>query len=123
MSDKNNTEKVKELLTEWYRRQARRIFQERLDACFAKVRFLELDYPELTLRQMETRWGSCTPEGTIILNLRLIQVPKLYIDYVIIHELCHLKEHHHGRRFYELLNRVMPDWQSKREKLNTFEVA
>lgn len=123
VADKNDTERVKTLLTEWYRRQARRIFQERLDACFAKVHFLELDYPELTIRQMETRWGSCTPEGKIILNLRLIQVPKPYINYVIMHELCHLKEHHHGRRFYELLNRVMPDWKSKREKLNTFEVS
>lgn len=121
--DKDDTERVKTLLIDWYRRQARRIFRERLDACLAKVRFLELDYPELTIRQMETRWGSCTPEGKIILNLRLVQVPKLYIDYVIMHELCHLKEHNHSQRFYNLLNRVMPDWRAKREKLNTFEVS
>jgi predicted metal-dependent hydrolase len=121
--DKNDTEQVKALLTEWYRRRARRIFQERLEVCLAKVRFLELDYPDLTIRQMETRWGSCTPEGKIILNLKLIQVPKLYIDYVIMHELCHLKEHNHSRRYYDLLNRVMPDWREKRQKLNEFEVS
>jgi predicted metal-dependent hydrolase len=121
--DKSDTKRVKTLLTEWYRRQARRVFKERLDACFRKVSFLNLDYPELAIRQMETRWGSCTPEGKIILNLKLIQVPKIYIDYVVVHELCHLKEHHHGRRFYDLLDRVMPDWRLKREKLNQFEVA
>ena len=121
--DRDDTERVKDLLIEWYRRQAQRVFQERLEACFAKVRFLNLDYPELTIRQMETRWGSCTPEGKIILNLKLIQVPKVYIDYVVMHELCHLKEHHHGRRFYELLDRVMPDWRRKREELNTLELS
>jgi len=87
------------------------------------VRFLQLDYPDLTIRQMQRRWGSCTPEGKIILNLRLIQVPKLYIDYVIMHELCHLKEHNHSHRFYALLDRVMPDWRTKREDLNTLEVS
>jgi hypothetical protein len=121
--DKNDVEQVKERLTEWYRRHAEQVFKERLEVCLAKVRFLELDYPDLTIRQMETRWGSCTPEGKIILNLKLIQVPKLYIDYVIMHELCHLKEHHHGQRFYALLNRVMPDWREKRQKLNEFEVG
>ena len=123
IADKTDTEKVKESLNAWYRQQARRVFKERLDVCFAKVRFLNLDYPEVQIRQMETRWGSCTPKGKIILNLKLIQVPKPYIDYVIVHELCHLKEHHHGRRFYELLDRILPDWQQKREKLNFFEVA
>jgi predicted metal-dependent hydrolase len=121
--DKDDLERVKGLLTEWYRRQARRVFQERLDVCFAKLKFLNLDYPEWTIRQMETRWGSCTPAGKILLNLKLIQVPKVYIDYVVMHELCHLKEPNHGPRFYELLNRVMPDWRKKREQLNRCEVG
>ena len=121
--DKTDTERVKGLLTEWYRVQARRVFQERLDVCLAKLKFLNLDYPEWTIRQMETRWGSCTPEGKILLNLKLIQVPKVYIDYVVMHELCHLKEPNHGPRFYELLNRVMPDWRKKREQLNRCEVG
>jgi len=121
--DKTDPRQVKRLLTAWYRRQARRIFQERLDTCWARLGFLNLTYPEWTIRQMESRWGSCTPEGKIILNLKLIQVPKLYIDYVITHELCHLKEPNHSSRFYALLDRVMPDWRSKREQLNRFEVS
>ncbi|MBI1877857.1 MAG: M48 family metallopeptidase [Chloroflexi bacterium] len=121
--DKNDTERVKTLLLDWYRQQAERVFKERLEACLTKLRFLQLDEPELEIRQMDTRWGSCTPEGKILLNLRLIQVPKEYIDYVVMHELCHLKEHNHSRRFYELLNRVMPDWRAKREQLNVLEVS
>ena len=121
--DKNNTERVKELLTAWYRRQAHQVFPKRLAVCFAKVRFLNLDYPELTIRQMGLRWGSCTPEGKIILNLKLTQVPRSYIDYVIMHELCHIKEHNHSRRFYKLLDRVLPDWRRKQEELNKCEIS
>lgn len=123
LPDKSDTERVKTLLLDWYRQQAERVFRERLDACLTKLRFLQLAKPELEIRQMETRWGSCTPEGKILLNLRLMQVPKEYIDYVVMHELCHLKEHNHSRRFYELLNRVMPDWRAKRERLNILEVS
>ena len=113
----------KEMLLDWYRQQAERVFRERLEACLTKLRFLQLAEPELEIRQMNIRWGSCTPEGKIILNLRLIQVPKEYIGYVVMHELCHLKEHNHSQRFYELLNRVMPDWRAKREILNALEVS
>lgn len=122
LRDRSDTERVKTLLLEWYRQQAERVFEERLDACLTKLRFLHLNKPELEIRQMATRWGSCTPEGKILLNLRLIQVPKEYIDYMVMHELCHLKEHNHSRRFYELLNRVMPDWQKKRQRLNEAEL-
>lgn len=123
VADKSDTERVKTLLTAWYRRQARRIFQERLDICLARVGFLQLGQPAFEIRHMKSRWGSCTPAGKIILNLKLIQVPKVYIDYVIMHELCHLKEPNHSSRFYDLLNRVMPDWFKKREQLNALEVA
>jgi predicted metal-dependent hydrolase len=75
------------------------------------------------IRHMAKRWGSCTPEGKILLNLKLIQVPKGLIDYVVMHELCHLKEHHHGAAFYNLLGRAMPDWQERRQQLNEMDVA
>ena len=121
--DKADPGRVQALLTEWYRQQARRVFKERLDLCFARMGFLKLDYPDVEIRRMESRWGSCTPEGKILLNLKLIQVPKPYMDYVIVHELCHLKEHNHSQRFYALLDRVMPGWRAKRDELNTLEVA
>jgi predicted SprT family Zn-dependent metalloprotease len=66
-------------------------------------------------------WGSCSPQGRITLNVKLIKVPQSYIDYVIFHELCHLAEPHHSSQYYELLDRVLPDWRERREKLNSFE--
>jgi predicted metal-dependent hydrolase len=54
----------------------------------------------------------------IILNVELLKAPKDCIDYVILHELCHLKEHHHGPRFWRLLDRLMPDWRNRRTLLN-----
>ena len=58
---------------------------------------------------MRSRRGSCTAQGKITLNLKLVMVPRQMIDYVIVHELCHLVEHNHGKGFYELLSRVLPE--------------
>ena len=63
------------------------------------------------------------PSGKIILNLKLIQVPKKLIDYVIIHELCHLREHNHSRSFYELLERILPNWHDLRQQLNRYNFS
>ena len=120
---KDDTARVQRLLTAWYRRQARRIFAERLEVNYPKIQRYGVPYPEIKIRRMKKRWGSCSANGSINLNLYLIQAPKAYIDYVIIHELCHLKEHNHGRAFYALLNRLLPDWRDLREGLNQIEIA
>jgi predicted metal-dependent hydrolase len=70
---------------------------------------------------MKTRWGSCGRNGRILLNLRLIQAPIEAIDYVIVHELCHLKEHNHSKRYSALLDTTMPDWRERRRRLNAYE--
>jgi len=119
--DKADKECIKRLLDDWYRAHARRIFRERLDACYPKVEHLDVVYPDLAIRVLKSRWGSCSPRGRITLNVKLIQVPKSYIDYVIFHELCHLAEPNHSPRFYKLLERVLPDWRERRERLNGFE--
>lgn len=121
--DTADLERKEELMTEWYRGRAREIFAERLDACYPRAERFGIPYPEMKIRMMKKRWGSCTAEGTVLLNLRLVQVPKACIDYVIVHELAHLKEHHHNRAFYGLLERMMPDWRERREELNRFQVA
>ncbi len=83
--------------------------------------YLDLPYPTLTIRHMKTRWGSCSRHGRILINLRLIQAPLELIDYVIVHEVCHLKEHNHSKRYYLLLDTAMPDWRERRERLNAYE--
>ena len=92
-----------------------------MKVCFPRVESLGISYPTLPVRQMKSRWGICTA-GNIILNLLLIHVPKHLIDYVVIHELCHLKEHNHSAAFYAVLERVLPDWEEQRRQLNQLEL-
>ncbi len=112
---------VRELVEVWYRKQADKIFEERLAACYPKLSRENIPYPKIAIRRMQSSWGSCSAKGTVSLNIKLIQVPKEYIDYVIIHELCHLKYLHHEPEFYYLLSRIMPDWNRKKDKLDRFD--
>lgn len=111
------------LLREWYRVQARVVFARRLEACLEQVAFLNLPTPQMSIRLMKSRWGSCSPKGRIALNLRLIQTPPTCIDYVIFHELAHLKVPNHSRAFYTLLARMLPDWRERRDALRTIAVV
>ena len=108
----------KRMLERWYRDHAERIFGNRLEACHDRAQREGIPRPTLTIRRMQKRWGSCSTDGSITLNLELIKAPKDCIDYVIMHELCHLKEAHHGPRFWVLLGRVMPDFEVRRKRLN-----
>lgn len=110
---------VENAVDAWYRRRAKDVFQKKLNRNLdIAARHGITTQPELTVRKMKRRWGSCNPEGKIILNLNLIQTPVHCIEYVIMHELCHLKEGKHDRSFYSLLTRCMPDWRQRKEALN-----
>jgi predicted metal-dependent hydrolase len=78
---------------------------------------LNIDFPELEIRQMKKRWGSCGKSGAIILNTELVKAPLFCIDYVIMHEICHLKNRSHDYKFYKLLETHMPDWKVRKERL------
>lgn len=108
---------VPALLKAWYRRQAQQVFEERLWQCFEPMASLGIPRPKLRLRAMRSRWGSCSRRADITLNLELIKYPPALIDYVITHELCHLREFNHGPRFYALMERFMPDWPLRKEEL------
>ncbi|ANE55318.1 hypothetical protein AYM39_09115 [Methylomonas sp. DH-1] len=120
VSDAANREKVKSLVQAWLRSRADAVFNERYEHCLALVEKLRIYplQPGFQLRLMSTRWGSCTQSGKIILNPELIAAPKECIDYVITHELCHLKERNHNQAFYKLLASVMKDWEARKTKLN-----
>lgn len=118
VSNDTNTEKIRAILLKWYRRQAHQIFLERMRTVIARIPWLEDGkMPELRIRAMKSRWGSCSVHGVITLNLHLIKAPIEQLDYVIAHELCHLREHNHGPRFYALLEEQMPEWRSLKRAL------
>lgn len=119
--DKADAARIQKLLEKWYLTHAEAIFVQRLEKCLSQVRGLDLAaVPKLEIRRMAKRWGSCTREGKILLNLALIQTPPACIDYVLIHELCHLKVPHHSKEFYQLLGRCLPDWEKRKRRLEEF---
>lgn len=118
-NDPENQQRVKTLLQGWYRLRTKAIFSERYDFCVRQVTKIGIEHHQgFQLRFMSKRWGSCTNQGNIILNPELIAAPKDCIDYVITHELCHLKERNHSQAFYKLLASVMKDWELRRKRLN-----
>jgi hypothetical protein len=121
-ADRDDTNLVRGLVEDWYRTHGRAIFAHRLELCLASAKSLELSAPNLVVRKMVKRWGSCTKAGNILLNTDLVKVPVHCIDYVIMHELCHLKIHNHGKEFYRLLARCMPDWEKRKKRLDSFVI-
>lgn len=110
--------KVKERLYEWYRLRARCVFESILERCQKRVQKYGIECPSVEIRTMKSRWGSCTPaKGKICLNTELVKAPSHCIEYVIMHELCHLKYRNHNKQFYNFLTLVMPDWQKRKDRL------
>jgi predicted metal-dependent hydrolase len=112
-----SSDKVKSLLDVWYAAKAAVKFEESLDHCWPYFDKLSLMKPRLQIRRMQKRWGSLSKSGTLTLNTDLICAPKECIDYVITHELCHIQCHDHSTDFYRLLEKVMPDWEKRKHKL------
>ena len=116
--DPSKTSRIRALVHLWYTEHAQEVYERRLRMCYERVKHHGVPYPAVRVRKMKTRWGSCTRGGTIVLNPELVRLPVPCVDYVITHELCHLKLHNHSQAFYRLLSQAMPDWMTRRERLN-----
>ena len=110
---------IKKLLQQWYIARATILFNKLFEEQFYLFKRFGLEKPILQIKKMEKRWGSCTPQQKIILNPELIKAPVVCINYVILHELCHLVHHNHSKSFYRLLENFMPDWQKYKQLLET----
>lgn len=110
-------------MRKWYQSHAERIFRDRMMVCLetAATPKLHVDVG-LRVRPMQRRWGSCSRAGLITLNTDLVRMPLHCIDYVIMHELCHLSVHDHSPAFFRLLGRCMPDWRRRKERLDSVVV-
>lgn len=113
----NEKSKAKDLFSDWYLQHARIKFNSIALPLIDKFQKYKVEPSSIVLRDMPTRWGSCTPKGKIILNPKLIKAPKGCIEYVIIHELCHLIHHDHTQKFIDLLTKEMKDWEKWKMKL------
>lgn len=108
---------VRSLLMTWYRKRAEIKFEEYAVPLIARFNRYQVKPSAIKLKEMATRWGSCTATGQILLNPRLVCAPRICIEYVIMHELCHLVYRNHTKAFYELLTQEMPDWEKWKMKL------
>ena len=102
----------------WYRQQAEELIKKRVDDLCPR---LGVTYVRLTVRAARTRWGSCSQKGIINFNWKLMMAPEPVIDYVIIHELAHLKEMNHSKNFWKLVAEHCPKWRNHRKWLKAHE--
>ncbi len=117
LRDEPNPERTKKLLSKWYVTKASLQFNESLDRCWPRFARFAFPKPALSIKQMQKRWGSLSDKGTVTLNTNLVKAPKECIDYVVTHELCHLKHPDHSSEFYKLLDTVIPGWEKVKHKL------
>jgi predicted metal-dependent hydrolase len=120
--EKEDKPKIKRILRAWYKSKADIHFKKLFDDNIQLSSTLYEGEPDLKYRWMEKRWGSCDRNGTIHLNLELIKAPKVCIEYVIIHEMCHLAHLNHSSAFYELLGKLYPNWRETKDRLERLMV-
>lgn len=115
--NKEDKKHIEKQLKTWYEQKAERYFLKLFVDLKPKLREINVCTSSLKHRWMNKRWGTCSKKGEIILNTELIKAPKTCIEYVIIHELCHLIHLNHSKAFYSLLDELLPNWRITKEKL------
>ncbi len=122
--DPGDRQRTERLLKAWYKAEAETLFEDRLSALFPlmeeKLAGKGYKKPSLKLRWMKRQWGNLHTKGVMTLNIKLVRAPTELLDYVIIHELCHLEHMNHGKGFKALLGELMPDWKHKKKALEKY---
>ena len=118
IGDTENFNKKKARMQTWYKKRSQEFLQDSLEDMHPLVKEFTPDLPQLKIRKMKARWGTCyTQSNKIILNRALIKAPKPCMDYVVLHELIHFKHRKHNKDFYNMLDTLMPDWREKKKIL------
>ena len=113
----SSPEDVKRALTRWYASQTEGVFAASMARCLPRCAAFVASAPPLKARFLRARWGSWSSTRGVTLNTHLLKAPPECIDYVLLHELCHIRHPNHGKGFYELLERVSPDWRALKKRL------
>lgn len=116
----NNPLIIRAMLEGWFKYMAQKRFTVKFREILLKYKEYGFSPGEFVVRTMKKRWGSCSSKGKIAISYDLIRLDEIYTEYVMIHELCHLKHHNHSANYYKLLSEVYPDWKVVREELKKF---
>lgn len=119
LADVDDEVQVQNAVEQWWRKLARTVFQESIERQFGWFAERGHAMPVLRVKRMRTRWGSLSQRGYINLSLMLMRYPLEVIDYVVMHELCHLEYMHHGPQFHALMDQRMPDWRERKKRLDS----
>lgn len=121
---KNEPVYNKKLLYDWYRLKAKERFNDLVDEKMNILKKYNVIRPTIVIRMMKSRWGSCVPaKNKILLNLELIRAPTYCIEYVVLHEMAHLKYPYHNPDFYDFLTMIIPDWQDRKNRLEKVTIT
>lgn len=122
VTSRPDVSETEHLLGAWMRKRALEQLSRRVEAWRAWCHRQRLPVPRMSLRAMSKRWGSAQRDGKIMLNPDLVRVPSVCIDYVVAHEICHLKHPHHGSAFYRQLDGLLPNWRNAKARLEHAEL-
>lgn len=100
-----------------YKESARKLINQKLKQF---NQFYNFDYNRVAIRFQKTRWGSCSKKGNLNFNYRVVFLPEPLLDYLVVHELCHLEEMNHGKKFWDLISQTIPDCKIKSKQLRNF---
>lgn len=119
VKDRSNIKRKEIMVNQWFRTRAEKVFSEVLERIFPVIEKYGIQKPQIMIRTMKARWGSCICDKRIvILNSELIKAPKYCIEYVVLHELVHLRYRNHNAEFYGFLASLMPDWKERKRILD-----
>ncbi len=114
--DQRAIPRARDIFTNWYKSQARAIFTERANEYARRFGF---SFDRLRISSARTRWGSCSSRATLSFTWRLVMAPPDIVDYVIVHELAHLREKNHSAAFWAVVQAILPDYKTRRKWLKT----
>ncbi len=123
VSQPDDRQLVQSAMELWYRQHAKSLLTSRVSSALGSTTWLKISQPpQVTVRAMRLRWGSTTQRGRVYFSADLVKEPLGCVDYIVMHELVHLRIPNHGPAFWLLLSRCMPDWERWKDRLATQEI-
>ena len=114
MTEEEKRSMTESILRQWYKVHAEKKIGEMI---FEYAKRLHVEVPRFKVKYQDKRWGSCSSDNMLNINARIIMAPRSQIEYVVAHELCHLKHRNHSSEYWQLLHLIMPDYEICKENL------